>query len=303
MNSNIKITVITSLYNCINYLDGYFNSLSKLSNTNNIEVLLLHNLPSNKELSIINQRLPSYPFVKHIIIPRREGLYTTWNRGIMLANGEYLCIWNVDDIRTPDSIIDQAETLDKNPDAELTYGDFYYMFKYPIPSNVLVRNKDFLMDRRAFFRSHQIGCFPMWRKRIHSKIGYFDEQFKLVGDFDFQIRVARKCCIIKTDKVLGYYLEFVPEKLSSNIWLQCIERNTIYIRYGMFDLFNWLTLIPIIRTYKINHIYYKSKIFPLSENFPSHFTFIMKRIILLILSIFRQPRYILAYIKHNVLKK
>jgi glycosyltransferase involved in cell wall biosynthesis len=301
MNSNIKITVITSLYNCINYLDGYFNSLSKLSNTNNIEVLLLHNLPSNKELSIINQRLPSYSYVKHIIIPKREGLYTTWNRGIRLANGEYLCIWNVDDIRTPDSIIDQAETLDKNPNAELTYGDFYYMFEYPIPSNVLVRNKDFIMDKRAFFRSHQIGCFPMWRKRIHSKIGYFDEQFKLVADFDFQIRVARKCCIIKTDKVLGYYLEFVPEKLSSNIWLQCIERNTIYIRYGMFDLFNWLTIVPILKNYKVCNLIYSDKKDNISTRFYSYKAFIGRRLPLLLLSIFRQPRFIIAYIKHNIL--
>lgn len=303
MNSNIKITVITSLYNCINYLDGYFDNLTKLSNTNNIEVLLLHNLPSNIELSIINQKLPSYPFVKHIIIPKREGLYTTWNRGIMLANGEYLCIWNVDDIRTPDSIIDQAETLDKNQDAELTYGDFYYMFKYPTPSNVLVNNKDFLIDKRTFFRSHQIGCFPMWRKRIHNKIGYFDEQLKLVADFDFQIRVARTGCIIKTDKVIGYYLENVPNKLSSNLYMQTTERNVLYLRYGTFDLFNWLTIVPILKHYKIYSLLYNDKKNNISKQFDSYKVFIGKRLPLLLLSIFRQPRFILAYIKHNILNK
>ena len=303
MNSNIKITVITSLFNCSRYLDGYFNSLSKLNNTNDIEVLLLHNSPSKEELAIIDQRLPSCPFVKHIVISKREGLYTTWNRGIQSARGEYICIWNVDDIRTPDSIIDQAETLDKNPDAELTYGDFYYMFEYSILSKVFHKYKNFSTEPSTFFRSHQIGCFPMWRKTIHNKIGYFDEQFKLVADFDFQIRAARMCCIVKTNKVLGYYLEFVPEKLSSNTWLQSVERNTIYLRYGVYDLFNWLTLIPIIRKYKINHLSYINKIVPLSENFSSHCAFVMQRVPLLVLSIFRQPRYILAYIKHNVLKK
>lgn len=303
MNSNIKITVITSLFNCIKYLDGYFNSLSKLNNTNNIEVLLLHNSPSKEELSIIDKRLSSCPFVKHIIIAKREGLYTTWNRGIKLAKGEYICVWNVDDIRTPNSIIDQAETLDKNPDADLTYGDFYYMFKYPVLSNVLVINKDFSMNKKAFFRSHQIGCFPMWRKQIHNRIGYFDEQFKLVSDLDFQIRIARTSRIIKTDKIIGYYLENVPDKLSSNFWTQITERNTIYLRYGIFDLFNWLTIIPILRNYKINFLFFYNKKVDISELFSSYNVFVGVRLPLLLLSVFRQPRLFIAYIKHNIFNK
>ncbi|WP_321437110.1 glycosyltransferase [uncultured Bacteroides sp.] len=303
MNSNIKITVITSLFNCIKYLDGYFNNLSKLNNTNNIEVLLLHNSPSKEELSIIDKRLPSCPFVKHIIIPKREGLYTTWNRGIELAKGEYICVWNVDDIRTPNSIIDQAETLDKNSDADLTYGDFYYMFKYPEPSNVLVINKDFSIDKKTFFRSHQIGCFPMWRKQMHNEIGYFDEQFKLVADLDFQIRIARTSRIIKTDKIIGYYLENVPDKLSSNFWTQITERNTIYLRYGIFDLFNWLTIIPILKNYKINTLFFYNKKVDISEQFYSYKVFIGVRLPLLLLSIFRQPRLFIAYIKHNIFNK
>lgn len=303
MNSDIKITVLTSLFNCCKYLDGYFDCLSKLNNTQNIEILLLHNAPSDEELFIINQRLSSCSFVRHIIIPEREGLYTTWNRGIDLANGEYICVWNVDDLRLPNSITEQAETLDANPVAELTYGDFYYMFEYSVLSNTLHKYKDFSVEQSAFFRSHQIGCFPMWRKTIHSKIGYFDEQFRLVADMDFQIRAARMCHIVKTNKILGYYLEFVPEKLSSNAWLQSIERNTLYLRYGVFDLFNWLTLLPIIRKYKIYHLFYKNRIVSFSGIFSSHSTFVFQRFPLLVLSIFRQPRYVLAYIKHNVLNK
>lgn len=303
MNSDIKITILTSLFNCSKYLDGYFNCLSKLNNSQNLEVLLLHNAPSNEELAIINQWLPSCPFVKHIIIPKREGLYTTWNRGINLAGGEYICVWNVDDIRTPNSIIDQAETLDKNPNSDLTYGDFYYMFKYPEPSDLLVVNKDFAINKNSFFRSHQIGCFPMWRKQIHDKIGFFDEQFRLVADFDFQIRAARTCNIIKTNKIIGYYLEYVPEKLSSNSWVQNIERNVLYIRYGIFDLFNWLTIISILKNHKINCLYYNNSKNYISDQFYSYNFFIGSRLPLLLLSIFRQPRFIMAFIKHNLLKK
>ncbi|SHE35486.1 Glycosyltransferase involved in cell wall bisynthesis [Bacteroides luti] len=303
MNSDIKITVLTSLFNCSKYLEGYFNCLSKLNNTQNIEVLLLHNAPSNEEMAIISKYLPSLSFVKHIIISEREGLYRTWNRGIDLANGEYICVWNVDDIRTPNSIIDQAETLDKNPNTDLTYGDFYYMFKYPEPSDILVVNKDFSINKNSFFRTHQIGCFPMWRKRIHDKLGFFDEQFKLVSDFDFQIRVARTSQIVKTNNIVGYYLENVPEKLSSNLWIQIIERNALYLRYGMFDLINWLTIFPILKKYEITHLSYYGKKESLFKKKYLYNIFIITRIPLFILSIFRQPRFIFAYIKHNILNK
>lgn len=303
MNSDIKITVLTSLFNCSKYLEGYFNCLSKLNNKQNIEILLLHNAPSNEEMAIISEYLPSLSFVKHIIIPEREGLYRTWNRGIDLANGEYICVWNVDDIRTPNSIIDQAETLDKNPNSDLTYGDFYYMFKYSEPSDILVVNKDFSINKNSFFRTHQIGCFPMWRKQIHDKIGFFDEQFQLVADFDFQIRAARTCNIIKTNKIAGYYLEYVPEKLSSNSWAQNIERNVLYIRYGIFDLFNWLTIISILKKYKIKYLYYNNSENNISDQFYCYTLFIGSRVPLLLLSIFRQPRFVMAFIKHNILNK
>ena len=41
------------------------------------------------------------------------------NRCIEFASGDYICIWNVDDLRTPDSIEVMAKTLDDNPDIDV----------------------------------------------------------------------------------------------------------------------------------------------------------------------------------------
>src|ERR1700712_2568147 len=97
-----RITVITSLFNCRQYLAGYFAAVKKIENHEEIEVLLIHNAPSEEELNIISNFLPSLPFMKHIIIEQREGLYATWNRGIRMAKGKFITTWNVDDIRLPD---------------------------------------------------------------------------------------------------------------------------------------------------------------------------------------------------------
>ncbi len=293
---NPKITVLTSLYNCKNYLNSFFKHVTQIEDSENIEILLLHNAPTEDEVAIINQNLPKIPSLKYHVIPILEGLYATWNRGIKMARGEYICIWNVDDIRLPASIRLQAATLDAHPEAALTYGDMGYMYSYGILSSDIDIAKDFKNNRWNFFRSHQIGCFPMWRKNIHEKIGYFDEQFKLIADFDFQIRVARNYDLVKTDTLLGYYLEYVPTKLSySPHSKQRREQNVLYLRYGIWDKINSVYIIESICKYKI-------ALHP-SFRFPHHFRFVICRFPLIIGSLFRQPRYILAYIKHEILKK
>ena len=60
-----KITVITSLFRCEKYIEGYFSHLNKLINKDEIEVLLLHNDPQVEEMTLINKYLPGMPFVKH----------------------------------------------------------------------------------------------------------------------------------------------------------------------------------------------------------------------------------------------
>lgn len=294
-----KVSVLTSLFNCNDYLEGYFRSVGMLEAVDSIEILLLHNAPSKEELEIIQSYLPKYPFVHHYRIDKRESLYETWNRGIKLSKGEYITIWNVDDIRLPTSICLQMQALDTHRYSDLTYGDFYYMYQYGIFSKDLVCNKDFDINPAAFFRSHQIGCFPMWRKKIHDKIGYFDEQFKLVADFDFQIRAARSCHLIKSEGILGYYLENTPGKLSSNVKLQMREKNILCLRYGIFERLNWIYLHNISK-YRINQIYNYGASIVISKHFDNYRIFIIKRIPLLLISIFKQPRNFLSYIKHQL---
>jgi len=238
MSENKKISVLTSLYNCENFLQGYFDSLVKIEGKERIEVLLLHNAPKEKEIDIINRNLSAFNFIRHIIIPERETLYRTWNRGIQLSEGEYITVWNVDDVRFPNSILRQAEALDKNPEAAIAYGDIWISKQYGVcgtkKTNVPVYNRD---THKKFLSGYYISCFQMWRKSIHEIVGYYDEQFKCVADFDFQIRTANRFPLVKVDNPLGIYLEDQPHKLSAS-GIQEIENTTLYLRYGVYEKVN-----------------------------------------------------------------
>lgn len=266
MNNHVKISVLTSLYRCEQFLEDYFKHLLKINGTDEIEVLLLHNDPQKRETEIINQWLPKIPFIRYIIIPERESLYRTWNRGIGLSKGEYITVWNVDDVRFPGSILQQAAALDKNPDAAIAYGDIWISDKYGVCGSIRT-NSPKSNCKKVFFREYHISCFQMWRKSIHETIGYYDEQFKCVADFDFQIRAALHYPFVKTDEPLGIYLEYQPHKLSAN-GLQLIEYNMIAMRYASYRYLNLFLLPETNRKYHRKQLLFFDKWQDFTEQSP-----------------------------------
>jgi len=254
MKKSKRISVLTSLYHSDNFLEDYFHALDKIEDKEQIEVLLLHNAPQEKELAIITEYLPKFNFVRHIIIPERETLYRTWNRGIQLSEGEYITVWNVDDVRFPDSIIQQAEALDSNPEAAIAYGDIWLSSQYGVcgtkKSNSPVFNP---ATRKKFLSEYHISCFQMWRRSIHPVVGYYDEQFECIADFDFQIKTALHFPFVKTEKPLGIYLEHQPHKLSANR-LQPIERNIVCLRYANYWCMNIFLLPETKKKYQRNQM-------------------------------------------------
>lgn len=256
----VKITIITSLYNCSKYLKGYFEAVAKIVNKEECEFLLLHNAPTNEELSFIEAEIDGKAWFRHIIIPEREGLYVTWNRGILLSEGEYCAIWNVDDIRFPNSLILQSEALDANTEVGLVTASIYGTDKYGAIGNKIYYHNRFEKNPNEAFRSCLVGCFPMWRKSIHTEIGYFDEQFKCVADFDFQIRVAMKYKLFSIDQPIGVYLENDKNKISSN-GLQIFENNVVYLRYGAYEK------VQLQHYFKSNKMYNKEELKNFNDSF------------------------------------
>jgi len=280
-----KISVLTSLYNGTIFLPSYFKALSEIQGKEIIEVLLLHNEPKEDELAIIQQYLPSMSFVRHILIPQREDLYCSWNRGINHSQGDYITVWNVDDVRFPDSILQQAEALDTHPEAAFAYGDIYITDTYGDKGTTRT-NLPLYNYKNEFLKSHCVSCFPMWRKSIHTAIGYYDEQFKCSADFDFQIRAAIHFPFVKVNEPLGCYLEYQSTKLSFN-GLQELENNIIYLRYGVYEKINYFTARCSLKKYKKNamlfyyewHPFLEKQQFNLFYKFTHFFTGLIHSII------------------------
>jgi GT2 family glycosyltransferase len=248
----IKVTILVSLYRCSSFIKTFLDYAVESEGLETTEFLLLHNDPQPDETAIIKEYLHRFPQVRHIEIPVREGLYATWNRGIKLAQGEYLAVWNVDDIRNSDSVTAQSKALDGNKDAMLCYGDFYGTTQHGKYDEIFYSHPEW---SKTHPRKYEVvGCFPMWRKSVHDKVGYFDENFKLVADYEFLIRVALNYPLVKVGGILGYCLVHQPHKLSSQKDVQVLERTAVQLRYGLYRHMDLFRARKAAATYKVDKI-------------------------------------------------
>jgi glycosyltransferase involved in cell wall biosynthesis len=228
----VKVSAIVSCFRGQKYLPAFLENCAQQTLAEQLEVVLVHNDPSPEELELVRFFETKHPgMVTHLVVGR-EPLAVSTNRAMKAAKGEYLCVWNVDDLRTPDSLEKMAAVLDNFFDIGFTYGDFIITHKWLGKTGQLVVSPEFA--RAAFVRSMHAGPFYMWRKQLCETLGYWDEQFKSGADFDYVVRLALESKGKKTIGLLGYYLdEGIGLSTGKTPW-QAIERTMIELRYGVY---------------------------------------------------------------------
>ena len=232
----VKISVITSLYNCEAYLHGFFEAFLKIININEVELVIIHNDPSSVEKKIIQQRIRDLYHYQYITV-QRENLYKSWNRAILKSSGKYLAMWNVDDVRDKDCLAEQAQYLDSHSNTAIVSGDYIKVFNYGDKKGVLKRDH-VIKNKFTGITKFNNGCFLMWRREIHDEIGYFDEQFRVGGDWEFWMRITAKYKAGRIDKLLGYYLKAENQGISKTDAKVFTENYVIKVRYYRYFLIN-----------------------------------------------------------------
>lgn len=202
--------------------------------------------------------------ITHVKVPR-EPLAVSTNRAIRMARGEYLCIWNIDDLRTENSLELMARTLDMNPTIGFTYGDFIVVNEWEKRDGILIAAANF--DKQRFICSMLAGPFFMWRRSLCHDVGYWDEQFKCAADFDYAARLTVESAGGKTDGLIGWYLnEGLGLSTRGAPW-EKIERTVIQLRYGASTTLD-LRYYNAARTYQIHKILQDDRWIPKNQLMP-----------------------------------
>ena len=229
-------------------MKGFLDNLSTQTHKD-LEIVLDHNDPTDEEINLIEEYNEEYDNIFHIQVEGLDPIGISMNRCIEFATGDYLCIWNVDDLRTSDSIEVMAKSLDDNPDVDFVYGNYTIV---PNFGGTDGQYGDETGREDELTTGMILGPFFMFRKSILEKSGVFDEQLVQGADYDLALRLAFNGKGLHLPINLGYYLnEGLGQSTKPNS-KQPIERTVIEMRYDIRVLEPHL--MPYTSEYDIENI-------------------------------------------------
>lgn len=123
MNTNPKVSVLTPIYNTNpKHLREAIESILNQTFTD-FEFLILNDSPDNKEIEkIVQEYAKSDKRIKYFKNEHNLGISESHNKLLEMAKGEYVAIFDHDDISLPMRLEKEVEFLDKNPDYGLVSG-------------------------------------------------------------------------------------------------------------------------------------------------------------------------------------
>ena len=116
-NSKTKISIIVSLYNAANKLEFFLKHLKRQSMVCNgtAEIILVDSGSPTNEREVFLKLIDSLKIeVIYVRTKSRETIQKAWNRGILLAQGEYLTFLGVDEGITPEALEILSAELDSD---------------------------------------------------------------------------------------------------------------------------------------------------------------------------------------------
>jgi glycosyltransferase involved in cell wall biosynthesis len=184
------VSVIVPSYNTARYigetLDSVFAQTYK-----NYEVIVVND--GSPDTSQLERVLDRYADRIRYIKQENRGPSAARNTGIKYARGEFLAFPDSDDVWLPDFLSEQRRFFDQNPAIDLACADCTFFgntdrggktWQSMAPVHGPITLEAILPTHGGAFFS-----FLLLRKTIVSKVGFFDEELRLLEDYNYWLRL------------------------------------------------------------------------------------------------------------------
>ncbi|OKH45464.1 glycosyl transferase family A [Calothrix sp. HK-06] len=185
-----RISVVIPAYNSEKTIVKTIDSVLKQSFTD-FELIVINDGSQDKTFDVVSKI--NDPRIKIFTYPN-AGANVSRNRGLSLAEGEFISFLDADDIWTPDKLASQLQALENNSNAKVAYSwtdniddnDKFLLVGTHITANGDVYEQLLISD---FLEN---GSNPLICKETISKLGGFDESLPAAQDWDMWLRLADK---------------------------------------------------------------------------------------------------------------
>jgi len=121
----------------------------------------------------------------YFVSEKDNGIYAAMNKGIKLSSGDYILFLNGGDRLYNSTVLE--EIFSAKFDEYIVFGNLMLE-----EENVIKSFKDIEINDRYLFNNYipHPSCFI--KKSLFDNYGYYDESFKIAGDYEFFLRVIKK---------------------------------------------------------------------------------------------------------------
>ncbi|MFN6535114.1 MAG: glycosyltransferase [Nostoc sp. EkiNYC01] len=222
-----KISVIIPAYNSESTISHTINSVLNQTFTN-LELIVINDGSQDSTLDIVTQIQD--PRIKVFSYPNGGGNVSR-NRGLHLADGEFVSFLDADDLWTPDKLESQLKALQENLTAKVAYSWTDYIDangKFVLSGKRINLNGD-VYETLLVTNFLENGSNPLICRKALITLGGFDESLTAAQDWDMWLRLASKFNFICVPSVQILY-RISANSVSSNLvrqekaCLQLLER-------------------------------------------------------------------------------
>lgn len=196
----MRVSVITVCYNSAKSINRSITSVLEQSHED-VELVIIDGGSTDGTLEVVNKHLDTR--VKVVSEPD-SGIYDAMNKGLRNASGDIVCFLNSDDYYVDETVLSEVVARINNNVCDIVLGDVDF-FDPRRPQNIVRKYpaRRFKLERLKFgWMPPHPGFFA--RRKIYDKHGFFDDAYKVAGDFEFVARIfsASKIDFIYLDRVV-----------------------------------------------------------------------------------------------------
>lgn len=181
------VTVIIAVFNGDKYIADAINSVANQTYTN-VELIVIDGGSKDSTVDILRTHTEH---ISYWVSEPDSGIYDAWNKGLAVANGEWIAFLGCDDVYTPTAIEDYVEYIELHKGEALDF----------ISSRIQLVRSDLqpikVVGERwtwEVFRKNMNVAHPgaLHSRKLFSKYGMFDSRYRMAGDYELLLRARER---------------------------------------------------------------------------------------------------------------
>jgi glycosyltransferase involved in cell wall biosynthesis len=181
----MRVSIITVVRDRANTIERAILSVLG-QDYSNIEYILIDGQSTDGTLEIIKKYKNK---VSKIVSEKDYGIYDAINKGLTIATGDIIGLLHSDDVYMDNVVISNVVSEFINNNLDVVYADAIYVSKNHPEKIMRYYSSKFFTPKKLSWGLIPAHTTIFHKLSILDKIGLYDPQFKIAGDFDFLCRL------------------------------------------------------------------------------------------------------------------